>query len=487
MDETRDTRFESMGESRDTELGRQLDAFGEPDHGPDYWRDVRLSVAEASREARQPGFWRRLRAAFAPRRMRLALAAAALAAAAAVVVLVGLPGTQGPQSVSAAQVLRNALATRAAIKTWQADSNLRIFSKEHWVKYHAYVTRRIRWIQAADGSSHTVYGWVTAAGHHVEGGEPGTLIYDATTGKVPPSYETETRTWVQERNLPLGPPDAGTVPLIDIGTTIRVLASSSKLTLDETVVAGRPAWTVTCKKGELAGLPPSEKWPVYTVTVDKQSWQLLGVREEQAGRVTFDINYRNVRVNEPLPKDVFRVKPLPPGARVRYVDLGFHHVTLDEAAATPLVTPLVPDLVPRGFKLAQAAVADRAVIVRAIKGKDVPFTTRHAFALLYRRGFDWLTVSTRTVPDRRYHIEMDLCDEFDQAWSRQARIEVPIASGPFAGVTARILAVSTTSAPHLWAEKNGVLLTIAGVATADELLAVAESLQAYTGPSPAAE
>lgn len=484
-----------MDETRDTELGRELQAFGEPDHGPEYWRDVRLAVAQAKAETsaeeslgvRRLSVGRRLRAAFAPRRARLALAAAALVAAAAVGVLIGLPGTEGPQPVSAAQVLRNALATRASIRTWKADSNLRVFSQEHWDRYHAYVTRRIRWIQAADGSYRTTYGWATAAGHHLEEGEPGTDTYNASTGEGSPWYDSEKRTWVQERNFPLGPPDAGTIPLIDIGTTIRALASSKTLRLDETVVDGRPAWTVTCTKGQLAGLPPSGKWPVYTVTVDKRTWMYLGVREEQQGRVTFEIEYHDVRVDRPLPDDVFTPRKAPSGAPVEHVDLGFHRMPLAEAAGRPGVTPLVPALLPSGFKLAQAAVADRAVIVRDINGKEAHLQTRHAFALQYRRGFDWLTVSTRTVPDKRYRIEMDLLEEFDQAWSRQARIEVPMATGAFAGVTARILAVSTTSAPHLWAEKDGVLLVIAGTATADELLAVAESLHAYPGPSPASE
>ncbi len=43
------------------------------------------------------------------------------------------------------------------------------------------------------------------------------------------------------------------------------------------------------------------------------------------------------------------------------------------------------------------------------------------------------------------------------------------------------------STPHLWAVKDGVLLTIAGGANGEELLAIAESLQVYptATPSPA--
>ena len=55
MDETRDTDFDPINGTRDDELGRQLEAFGEPDHGPEYWSDVRRAVAEAKAEAAGPG------------------------------------------------------------------------------------------------------------------------------------------------------------------------------------------------------------------------------------------------------------------------------------------------------------------------------------------------------------------------------------------------------------------------------------------------
>ena len=63
------------------------------------------------------------------------------------------------------------------------------------------------------------------------------------------------------------------------------------------------------------------------------------------------------------------------------------------------------------------------------------------------------------------------------------RTEAEITSGAFAGVPAHIAVATQSSAPHLWAVKDGVLLTIAGGATAEELLAVADSLQVYPGPA----
>jgi hypothetical protein len=406
---------------------------------------------------------------------------------AAVVLLVGLPRALGPESVSAAEVLDRALAQYSSGRTWQADMQLEWYDEDVWATYHVHATRRAHLVWAADGSTRESWSAVTAAGHRLPGGEAATEVYDATTGRGAPFFDEVTRTWSQEQNVPLGPPDAGTVPGLDIGTTVRALASSRTLRLDETVVDGRPAWTVSCTRNEMAGLPQSgEDSPVYTVLVDKQTSLLLGVDVVTAGRFTLSLRYRNVRVNESLPDGVF-TESAPAGVTVKRIDLGFRRVTLDEAATAPRVTPLVPGFVPTGYVLADVAVADRAVIAGDMEGMEVAYETRHVFALSYRRGFDALTVSTRAMRDPSYTVDIDINLESDQAWSRRARSEVPITSGAFAGATARILVASTTSPPHLWAMKDGVLLTIFGAASAEELLAVAESLQAYSGPSPDAE
>jgi hypothetical protein len=490
MDETRDTKLDAMGESRDSELGKQLEAFGEPDHGDDYWRDVRLAVneakaaEEAAGEARPAGFGDRLRAVFAPRRARLALAAAAIAALTAAVLLAGLPGTPGPQSVSAAEVLDRALAaTYSSVRTWQADLRVKLFEAGVWDEYHAYITRTTHIVSKADGSQSEMFSPVTAAGHRLM--DRALEVYDASTG-ISTGYDGSEQTWGRAIDIPLGPPDAGTIPLVDVAATIRAAASASTLRLDETVVDGRPAWTVTCTKGEMAGLSSSgEKWPEYTILVDKQTWLLLGVEEVTSGRLTFSAQYSNVRVNEPLPADAFSLKP-PPGVHVGLENGGFHHMTLDEAASASGVTALVPGYVPSGYELSRVAVAKRSRIMIGLEDGDATYRTRDVFALQYRRGFDTIAISTRLVGGA-YSVETDLCETYDQPWSKLARTEVPITSGAFAGSTARILAASTTSAPHLWAMKDGVLLTVAGAASADELLAVAESLRAYPGSSPTAD
>jgi hypothetical protein len=88
-------------------------------------------------------------------------------------------------------------------------------------------------------------------------------------------------------------------------------------------------------------------------------------------------------------------------------------------------------------------------------------------------------VSTRRIADPYYSPTEDPVDSYDPNWSELVRTEAPITSGAFAGVTASIVLATTSSTPHLWAVKDGVLLTIAGGANARELLEIADSLQPY--------
>jgi hypothetical protein len=138
----------------------------------------------------------------------------------------------------------------------------------------------------------------------------------------------------------------------------------------------------------------------------------------------------------------------------------------------------VPGFVPDGYGLRGVAVAPSSISDnRVVKA-------RHVFAVLYASGFDTLTVSTRRIHDPYYEADADPFENrADPGWSELARTETTIRSGAFVGARAKIVVATDTSTPHLWAVKDGVLLTIAGGATARELLAVAESLQPYTAPA----
>ena len=470
-----------MDEIRDRELGEKLQLLDEPDHGPEYWDQIRLQMTEAAAE-RQPraGLGRRLRAALGTRRLRIAVAAAALAAVAAAAVLFGLPRAPGPETVSAAEVLRRALSAYSSGRTWQADTAMKV---AHWNMSegtHHYDVTRYHLVRSADGSYR-----VTQLGRTQHGGSGLTTsrrvadeqVYDASTG-VYRRY-TPGRGLVVVKDYPLGPPDRWASPLtgVDFGATGRALQAAGAFKLEETVVDGRPAWTATCSQIALAG--PSgptddEGWPTYKVTTDKQTWLPVRIQLLEQGVLRAELRYLNVRVNEPLPKDAFALRS-PQGLSSRHLDRGFLRVTLDEARALAAVTPLVPGFVPSGYRLAFVAIAPRAVTANHL------VRARHVFALQYTHGFDALTVSTREVVGAYFSADEDPVDTYRSVMSDLTRTEAEITSGAFAGVTANVALATQSSASHLWAVKDGVLLTIAGGATAEELLAVASSLQVYPG------
>ncbi|MCX6374056.1 MAG: hypothetical protein NTX16_13470, partial [Actinobacteria bacterium] len=471
-----------MDEIRDTELGEKLQILAEPDHGPDYWDQVRLQVAEAAAE-RQPraGLGRRLRAAFGTPRLRLAVAAAALAAVAAVAVLFGLPRAPGPETVSAAEVLKRSLSACSSGRTWQADV---VTKATDWNRsgfgYH-YDVRRYRLVRSAGGSYRLTLTGQTQTGAADAGPRlrvKDELAYDASTGVL--RHLRPGRELVVMKDYPLGPPDRWASPLtgVDFGAALRAMMAAGAFKLEGTVLDGRPAWTVVTSKGagvtSPAGSAQGIDWPVYKVTVDKQTWLPVRFQQVEAGILTAELRVRNARVNGPLPKQVFTLRPLK-GLTTRRVDSGFRRVTLDDERAFAAVTPLVPGCVPKGYDLAYVAVAPRAQTANHL------FRAVHVFALQYTHGFDALTVSTRTVEDANFSGEDDPVDSYDSMWSDLVRTETRITSGAFAGTRAWIVVATTSSTPHLWAVKDGVLLTIAGGATAEELLAVANSLQVYPG------
>jgi hypothetical protein len=56
---------------------------------------------------------------------------------------------------------------------------------------------------------------------------------------------------------------------------------------------------------------------------------------------------------------------------------------------------------------------------------------------------------------------------------------VRLTSGPYAGVTAAVVIAPAITTPHLFAVKGDLLLTIAGAASADELVMIANSLKGH--------
>ena len=473
-----------MDEFRDRELGEQLEVLVEPDHGPDYWDRMRVQVAEEAAGRRQrPGFGRRLQAVLGRRRLRVAIVAAALVAAVAAATFTGLPRAPGPEAVSAAAVLERALSAVSSGRTWQATA---VTKGADWnrsgVGYH-YDVWRYHMVLSADGSYLLQQLGPTrrlGSGGGTSRRVTDAVAYDASTGIL--RHLKPGRRLSVVRDAPLGPPDRWASPLtgVDMGASLRALRAAGALELEKTEIDGRPAWTVTCTKATPVVFPSGSNrdidWPVYKITVDARTWLPVRFQELQAATLTAELRVSDVVVNERLPEDAFTLRATP-GLSVSHADGGFRRVGLENARAFAAATPLVPRFRPSGYKLTGVALAARARTVNGMVGG------KHVFVLQYAHGFDALTVSTRRIADPYYSATEDPVDSYDPNWSELVRTEAPITSGAFAGVTASIVLATTSSTPHLWAVKDGVLLTIAGGANARELLKIADSLQPYP-PSP---
>ena len=473
-----------MDEIHDHELGERLQVLAEPEHGPYYWEQVRLLVADAATERRpRAGLGARLRAAFGTRRLRIAVAAAALAAVAAAAVLSGLPRTSGPPTVSAAEVLQRALSAYSSGRTWQADVDAKVtdWNQSAAGSYH-YDLLRYRIVQNADGSYRLTEFERTQPGAADAGA--GLIVkdvraYDAATGVF--THFRPGRRLVIVKDSPLGLPDRWASPLtgVDFGATLRAMAAGGAFKLEQTVLDGRPAWTVTCTQGagvaSPAGSAQDIDWPVYRITVDKQTWLPVRFQQMAAGTLTAELRVRNVRVNDPLPEHVFTLEPTKGQVTTR-VDGGFRRVEPGDSRAIAGTTPLAPGYLPGGYELARVAVAAHALTANHL------FRSRHVFVLQYTHGFDTLTVSTRRVVGAGFSAtDDDPVDSYDPQMTSLTRTEATITSGALAGAVASIVVATSSSTPHLWAVKDGVLVTIAGGATAEELLAIANSLQVYPG------
>jgi len=238
-------------------------------------------------------------------------------------------------------------------------------------------------------------------------------------------------------------------------------------TLTTATYEGRPVWVITMK-GSISTRPPDE---TYSITIDQKTCLPTRLQGTDGGVVQLDYSWRNVRVDEPLPDTAFTFA-LPKGVKVDRTDAGFRRQPLPRIASTPGYVTLLPAWLPAGFVQTQAATTARSTTANGLtKG-------RHVVAVQYRRGFDTLTVTTRTVADPRRAATVDPI-EWETAWAELVSRDVTLTSGAFAGVTARVVVAPQIAIPHLYAVRGDVLLTVAGSATAKELVALAESLQPY--------
>jgi hypothetical protein len=489
-----------MSEQRDVYLGARLDELDVPEHAEGYWASLMATLEPELESLRQESEGQAEQApaipSRAPRERRswslwtrhpvLATAAAVgIAAAVAAAVLIGLPGVSrisGPEPVSAAQVIQKALQALSLGKTVQAEATDKFAVAILPGGVTEYAVEHDRLIMRSDGSFRSTQTDEPQTSKPVQmrnRADAADTAYDAVTGVLREysrgwDWDAGPRGSYVDRfevttGHPIGPPDRWANVLLDsVSALARALRAGGVVTLETTSYEGRPVWVLWGSKR--AGSDPRLTGDeTYSITVDQETCLPIRFRLFDDGVLQHEYSWHDVRVDQPLPDKAFTFAP-PKGAEVVRKDAGFRRLPLARISSKAGYVTLLPAWLPDGFVQKWSAVAARSTTANGVT------EGRRVVAVQYVRGFDSLTVTTRAVTDPRSAAAVDPI-EYETTWANTVRRDIRLTAGAFAGVTAAVVVAPWTTTPHLYAVKDGVLLTVAGSATARELTAIAESLR----------
>ena len=290
---------------------------------------------------------------------------------------------------------------------------------------------------------------------------------------------------------PLGPPDTQGGVASWMGTEGFSLSALSILARGTVVAAtynGRPALIVGADVTPGPAVPESNgqgmmfygQFDRIEITVDQATWFPVRFTTLLHGDVLDDQRLTDIRFDVPVTDGQF-TPSFPKGVDVEVNNEHFRRVGFNEAAHAFDYRPLAPSVRPRGFHRFAAAVAPRSRFFVMDGPGDASheywLPSRDITALNYRAGFLALTVTTRREKGMRVP---RLADPFATDPSLVAtpdqRETVTLERGALRGVEAQ-LATPTLGVPHLWAFHDGLMITVAGDLTRDQLLLVANSLE----------
>ncbi len=314
-------------------------------------------------------------------------------------------------------------------------------------------------------------------------------------GWYSPGYTFDNGGWGAEQatlttETPLGPPDTqgqGASWMGAEGFPLSALSTLARGTVSYTTYQGRPALLVSSKmvpgpavqdaRGEIMFYGQFDE---LRITVDQATWFPVRFTTLLHGRVLWDDRLTHLRLGVPVSDSQFR-PVFPKGATVRGGSDGFRRMTEAQVARAFTYVPLAPGTLPSGFTYFQAAAARTApffVITGAgSAGSEHWIPSHDVTELQYRSGFLTMTVSCRREAGMHDPLLADpFASDPSQGGAPNARETVVIHGGALDGVTA-MLAMPPAGVPHLWAFHDGLMITVAGDLTRDQLLQVAGSLQ----------
>ncbi len=467
-----------MAPDRDERLGRALRSLDVPAHGPGFY--ARL-VERLEQETAGGG---RRRRAVPPRPLLIAMAAAAvlLAVVAASTVFTGdgrSPIGPGPTDTR----LINATEVRSRVST--ALASLRSLTGRVTVECAIPIGR----CAPPQTGGHTTLQWsfvTTAAGdERITGiGTQDDVSYSASRREERVVSTVGGRVTAQVRtNLPPGPPDFSdrtSVLRRDVASVVRAfLTTTSEVPVTDVTEQGRPAWRLLTPVVPNKVAAPGTSADQLEVVVDRQSGFPLRVTDTFQGRFLSEVRLSDLVVDGPVDPASFLLD-LPAGVQPFRQDLGFRSVPIAQVASVVGYAPVLPApaTLPSGYRLAEVTVA--ATEAGGIGNEGMSPPLRNVVSVAYRRGFDRIVVTTRSVtgPSCASGPPTNVSCWADPVASGEGFFDQPqayaVAGGALDGARAELV-ISPRGVPHVWTIDARLVVTVAGDADAVELRRLAAS------------
>jgi hypothetical protein len=222
------------------------------------------------------------------------------------------------------------------------------------------------------------------------------------------------------------------------------------------MLGGRPAYRSTVKIpfNDCAGLRRGTR----DLWLDRRTLLPLRIVERREGRGPSGVRISYRQFGAPFRHGVLDAL----GAKPFRGDQGFRRTTPNRAASNLGYTPLVPRVLPPGFRLAVSGWAPRSA-VNGAEGSIPP--ARRLFGAVYRFGAERIDLSERLSRGRDW-----LGDPFGHECIFESRTRVRIAGTP------GWFAQGPDNPPHLYWRRGALLYTLTGPLPKRDLLAIAGSL-----------
>lgn len=283
-------------------------------------------------------------------------------------------------------------------------------------------------------------------------------------------YDSTTRRFTQQSSAlafsATGPNDGGlwSIPsspvayLQRIAQEVRVLPSSADATVRTETIDGAPAWVVDARTDRTtASYAPD----AISVVVRQDDHLPRSITMTRKGVVLGKVELRDLSSSPPA-QGAFTIAA-PRSDRASSL---VTYRTTDLAAALSLAGYAVPEVsyVPAGFRADGVSFANEYLRSEELIGGE------RIVAQSYRDGFATIDVSTARRPAGN-PVGSPVAAGFDRIAS------VVLTSGAYAGTAVHIDQLGPLGQRVLWGDKDGVLLTVTGEVSNDELVRIAEGLR----------